>query len=125
MELSKEELLQDIHKQKDCVEEERFFVKKQKQELEAFIEEWHYHSQEEHALLEEVAYLSEGTHSHRHATISLMDQEEETHKSQRLFDNFYEEVEDYEKRLKQKEYALEEEVQDITLRKEVSDDAED
>lgn len=91
--------LEELKRQYDFLEEEQDFVKKARQKMEAFLDDWHDNCREELNLLDEVVYISQGTPSNQKATLALVNQEAQNNRTNWVFENFYEKLAEYQKRL--------------------------
>lgn len=120
MEKENQKNLEELRRQYEIVEEEQNFVEKAKKQMEEFIEEWHYYCREEQDVLGEIAQISEGTPSKQKATLALVNQEAENNRTSNLFDSFYEELAEYQKKVTTKKQEIEEQIS--SQKREVSKD---
>lgn len=122
MNKEKQDELEELKKQYEILEEEQNFVRKARQQMEVFMDEWRYYCREEQDVLGEIAHISVGTPSDQKANLALVNQESQNNHSNRLFETFYEDLSDYQKKIARQQLNLEEEI--ITRKWEVSKDAE-
>lgn len=98
----------DISKQLNHLEDEKLQLKKKKNLWEAYKEQWQYLQKREQELLGEVAYLSQGTVSAKHAAGQLDFFEHEVREATRFFYEVDDTFEQKEKKFYHKEDDLNE-----------------
>lgn len=104
--MDKKKSVQEVSNQLVTLEDEKISVHKKKNLWEEYQEHWAYLQKEEQSILEEVAYLSQGTESMNHATQQLIYFEEEQRAVAQAFDSIDEGFEQKEKEIHDREDHL-------------------
>ncbi|WP_429948356.1 hypothetical protein [Enterococcus sp. AZ101] len=120
--MDKKRTMADVSKQVSELEDEKRSSQKKKKLWEEYQEHWAYLQREEQAILEEVAYLSQGTVAMNHATQQLTYFEEEQRSFARTFDSIDEHFEQKEKEFYAREDQLTEAYYDAKKQEEATDD---
>lgn len=120
--MDKKKSVIEVSNQLATLEDEKLSIRKKKNLWEEYQEHWAYLQKEEQSILEEVAYLSQGTESLNHATQQLIYFEEEQRAVAQAFDSIEEGFEQKEKEFYDREDHLNTAYYEAKKQEELSDD---
>lgn len=95
-----EETLFTLRQEYDRLEEQESTIRKRKKQLSDFVESWEQLNRAELEILEEVSFLSQGTHSEAHALRSFDERELVTRQGRMSIDTEFEEIEHQQRKVK-------------------------
>lgn len=95
-----EETLFKLRQQYDELEEQESTIKNKKKRLSDFKEEWEQLNRAELEILEEVSFLSQGTHSEAHALQSLDERELVTKQGRMAIDSESEDIDNQQRKVR-------------------------
>ncbi|WP_321389037.1 hypothetical protein [uncultured Enterococcus sp.] len=95
-----EEALFDLRQEYDRLEQQDSAIKKRKKQLSDFVTSWEQLNKAELEILEEVSFLSQGTHSEAHALRSFDERELVTRQGRMSIDAEFDDIEHQQRKVK-------------------------